>query len=132
MGVHDIVSSIALEPFAIANGAMYPCADLDWFDARAYCRFMGKELPTSRQWQKALRGGLTLPDGSPNPYPRRNLPWGAAVIPPPAAIAHLRLCEDSAPPCTPSPVPARGRPHGDRSPYGVDDLAGTVQEWMLN
>ena len=28
-----------------------------WLEARAYCRFMGKELPTSEQWERAYRGG---------------------------------------------------------------------------
>lgn len=128
--VHDIWASEPPETMH-ARGPNYPRADIDWFDARAYCRFLGKDLPSSRQWQKALRGGLELPDGR-NPYPNRNLPWGvsahADVAARPAAIAldasdHGRANDDR----RPSPV---GSFPLDVSPYGVVDLAGNLQEWI--
>lgn len=104
---------------AYAAGSRYPRTDLNAFDAEAFCRFLGKRLPTSDQWLKALRGGLTLADGSPNPMPRRNLPWGAPTAPAPTNLADtggLRV----------APVDAFPE---DRSPYGVLGLAGNVQEW---
>lgn len=99
-----------------AAGPRYPRTDLSALDAAAYCRFLGKELPSSAQWQKALRGGLRLADGSANPWPRRNLPWGGAT-----GAAHIGKP-------TAGPVPVGSTP-GDVSPYGVLDLAGNVQEW---
>jgi formylglycine-generating enzyme required for sulfatase activity len=92
-----------------------PVASVAWRDARTFCRFFGKELPTSEQWIKSMRGGLEI-NGLPNPLPRRNLPWGEPVEPIPA-----RLGVDGAAPIGTHP--------GDRSPYGVLDMAGNVQEW---
>ncbi len=101
-----------------ASGPGFPVAGITWNEARAYCRFLGKELPTSEQWEKAMRGGLTLPDGTVNPVPDRNLPWGSAI----AVHANVRDTGDH----RPAPV---GSFPGDVSPYGVVDLAGNVQEW---
>jgi eukaryotic-like serine/threonine-protein kinase len=106
---------------AAAAGPMFPRVDLDWFDARAYCRYLGKELPTSAQWQKAMRGGIDLASG-PNPAPRRNLPWGTPETASRAALAVARLA-------LPSPV---GSHRDDASPYGVLDLAGNAQEWTAD
>jgi formylglycine-generating enzyme required for sulfatase activity len=135
--VHEIAESEYPDALAVARGPSYPRADIDWFDARAYCRFLGKDLPTSLQWQKALRGGLQLPDG-PNPAPRRNTPWAS---PRPHAWELARIVPDAA---LPAAGPAFGQaadgrrpaPTGsypdDRSPYGALDLAGNVQEWTLD
>ncbi|HSR98410.1 MAG TPA: SUMF1/EgtB/PvdO family nonheme iron enzyme, partial [Kofleriaceae bacterium] len=91
-------------------------------DARAYCAYMGKVLPSSEQWEKALRGGLTLADGARNPYPARNLPWGA---PRTGTLAKL----NDAPRVGPAAV---GTFSDDVSPDGVLDLAGNVSEWTLS
>ena len=100
-------------------GPRKPVTGIDWRDARAYCRFLGKQLPTSQQWVKALRGGEQL-FGSRNAMPRRNLPWGSVVEPVPARI---RMGKES------SSVADVGTHPGDTSPYGVLDLAGNVTEW---
>jgi formylglycine-generating enzyme required for sulfatase activity len=94
-----------------------PVTGITWHVAHAYCQFLGKELPTSQQWVKAMRGGDPLPGGVPNPMPRRNLPWGDGD-------AHVlaRLDGDTG-------VADVGASPGDASPYGVLDLAGNAQEW---
>jgi len=89
-----------------------PVAGIDWYDARHFCAFMGKRLPSSQEWQKALRG----PDDPSNPLPRRNLPWGAPIAPAPAQLGNV-----GAAPVGTHPL--------DASPYGVLDLAGNVMEW---
>ena len=98
---------------------LHPVTYVTWNDARAYCRWLGKRLPTSHEWVRALRGGESLGDGSPNPYPRRNFPWGDDRRPPPARIYDAE---------NPGVTPVGTHPE-DRSPDGVLDLAGNACEW---
>jgi formylglycine-generating enzyme required for sulfatase activity len=94
----------------------YPVVVISWAEARAYCRFLGKDLPTDSQWEKAMRGGLHV-HGELNPFPRRTVPWGiSASIP-----ANLKDTGSG-----PAAVDAN---RGDVSPYGVAGLGGNVQEW---
>jgi formylglycine-generating enzyme required for sulfatase activity len=98
---------------------MHPVTYVSWSDAKIYCRWLGKRLPTTTEWVRALRGGERLADNSPNPHPRRNLPWGDDRQPPPTRIA---TSEDG------GTVPVGSNPE-DRSPDGVLDLAGNAVEW---
>jgi formylglycine-generating enzyme required for sulfatase activity len=101
-----------------ASEPLMPVAGIDWFVARAFCRFHGKDLPTSPQWTRALRGPLQLANG-PNPMPRRNFPWGARIETPRVRLGQITR-----------QGPARvGSSEDDRSVDGVMDLAGNVQEW---
>jgi len=69
-----------------------------------------------------MRGGAVLPDGSANLMPRRNLPWGEEKNPVPAKIRERGERG-------PAPV---GSFSGDRSPYGIQDMAGNVAEWTIS
>jgi formylglycine-generating enzyme required for sulfatase activity len=95
-----------------------PVTDVSWNDARAFCAFAGGRLPTEDEWEKAARG----PDG-------REFPWGSEV-----SCAHANWGNfDGEGPCrteNPGHPTAVGTHPSGQSPYGVQDLAGNVWEWV--
>ena len=97
-----------------------PVTGIEWQEARAYCRFLGKDLPTQQQWTRAQRGGLVLAGGRPNPAPRRNFPWGTDPRPAAAKVKGVGA---------PGVADVASFPE-DRSPDGVLDLAGNASEWV--
>jgi len=80
--------------------------------AMDYCAFVGEELPTEAQWEKAARGT----DG-------RKYPWGNADVA--CDLANLSGCGDG------GVLSVGSLPHG-ASPYGALDMAGNVVEWTLD
>lgn len=97
----------------------HPIARVDWYAARDYCRFMGKRLPRSNEWDAAARGLV----GPTNPAPQRRFPWGDD---PAGGTPNLRGDADGHRRI--APVDAAG----DVSPTGVRHLAGNVQEWVAD
>jgi formylglycine-generating enzyme required for sulfatase activity len=108
------------DEYAHAGEAGYPVTSLTWSDAAAVCRLLGKRLPTSPEWQKALRGGQVIGDPpEANPHPRRNLPWGVTMD---GKRSNINYGDHVAP-------AAVGSFRDDVGPYGHLDLAGNVTEW---
>jgi len=86
-----------------------PIANLDWFQADAYCKFRHKRLPTEAEWEKAAQsaaGGI--------------YPWGNE--PPSCSLAGLSLCNSGL-------VRVGSFPSGV-SLYGALDMTGNAQEWI--
>lgn len=89
------------------RGPQKPVVGISWFDARDYCQWKGKRLPREAEFERAVRGD----DG-------RRFPWG------------------NEPPTRERTVFASGAPEdvgqhpAGRGPYGHDDLAGNVWEWI--
>jgi len=86
----------------------HPVTRVNWFDARAFCEWCDRSLPTEAQWEKAARG-----------TDRREYPWGER-------FDVRRLNSRAARVRGTTRVSAY--PDG-ASPFGVVDLAGNVWEW---
>jgi formylglycine-generating enzyme required for sulfatase activity len=103
----------APDPNAInaGNGAFkgpnHPVVGVSWFDAKAYCEWRGKRLPREAEYERAIRDD----DG-------RRYPWGNDTP------THDKTVFEAV-----APEDVGTHPAG-RGPYGHDDLAGNVWEWI--
>jgi len=94
-----------------------PVIGVMWSDADAYCTYRGKRLPREAEFERAVRDD----DG-------RRYPWGNDA-PTPEKTAFGRPLSDNPGHGTTDDV---GSHPAGRGPYGHDDLAGNVWEWMAD
>jgi formylglycine-generating enzyme required for sulfatase activity len=91
--------------------ANFPVIYVDWNQAKSYCEWAGRSLPTEAQWEKAARG--------PEDW---TYPWGNN--PPGNTLANYNQNKGD--------TTAVGSYPDGKSFYGALDMAGNVWEWVAD
>ena len=96
-----------------------PVSGVDWEQAVSYCRYVGGRLPTEAEWEFAARGtdGRRFPWGNDPPTDCARLDWTPA--------GQTLSCGGVGP-------SAVGGYVTGASPFGVQDMAGNVWEWVAD
>ncbi|MFO0593164.1 MAG: bifunctional serine/threonine-protein kinase/formylglycine-generating enzyme family protein [Polyangiaceae bacterium] len=133
-GVRDRESVYCIGTQNDAVHAGFPMNCVSWSDADAYCKVLGKRLPTEAEWEYAAAGGGE----------QRRFPWGKE----PPGPTLLNVCDRS---CVAKvgggvvgqrPIYDQDDGYSDLAPggkyppgdarWGMHDMAGNVWEWTAS
>jgi formylglycine-generating enzyme required for sulfatase activity len=95
----------------------HPVNCVEWSDAKKYCSYVGKRLPTEAEWEFAARG-----------LDSRKFPWGNNN--PTCSQADFK--NDSGLFCSGSGTSPVGKHPLGISFWGVHDLGGNIEEWVYD
>ena len=98
--------------YTASERANYPVTNVTFGQARDFCNWLGRRLPTEFEWERAARGEEA-----------RLWPWRDPQ--PPASLEHANLSYGDGS----AKLQPVGRTLQGMSPDGVYDLAGNVWEW---
>jgi len=98
-----------------------PVVNVTRQQARDYCIFVGRDLPSEAQWERAARYASVL-----DQY--RTYPWGGEV---PSSCVKGSKTYTVALGCSDLPLPV-GYSQADRTALGVRNMASNVAEWVLD
>jgi gamma-glutamyl hercynylcysteine S-oxide synthase len=100
----------------------HPVCGVSWYEAEAYCQFVGKRLPTEAEWEKAVSWNADM-------NCRRIYPWGDKEPTP----QHCNCVDLTSPQKNRfiNTTPVDAYPEG-QSAYGLYDTLGNVWEWTAS